>query len=261
MDHQSKPPLPPGLGSNSGGILATSSGTDPGSGVSSSPSSGVSTGVNKGLRAPSLLYLASQSPRRRELLAQIGVTPVLLLPDDDEDAEALEVTRAGESARNYVERVTRAKAHAANLRWQRHGLPPAPILCADTTVTIDGQILGKPADAADATRILRLLSGRTHQVLTAVTLSVPGTPRVSANDPDGPMSAVAFAISVSRVRFGVLDDHIIQCYVDTGEPFGKAGAYGIQGHGAALIAHLDGSYSGVMGLPLFETAQLLRHME
>jgi len=234
MDHQSKPSVSPGLDSNLG------------------------SGLKSGLLAPTRLYLASQSPRRRELLAQIGVTPILLLPDEDEDAEALEQTRTSESARDYVARVTRAKSHAAAQRLQRRGLPSAPILCADTTVTIDGQILGKPENAADAARILRLLSGRTHQVLTAVTLSMPGPNSVLHAASDAATPAMAFALSVSDVQFSVLDDHAIQRYIDTGEPFGKAGAYGIQGHGAAFIAHLNGSYSGVMGLPLFETAQLLR---
>ena len=226
MDHQSKPPVSPSLTS--------------------------------GLPAPAHLYLASQSPRRRELLGQIGVTPILLLPDEDEDAEALEQTRSNESARDYVERVTRAKAHAAAHRWQRRCLPRAPILCADTTVTIDGQILGKPKDAADAARILRLLSGRRHQVLTAVTLWMPRSTSHDDAFSDASASPIAFALSTSEVQFSLLDDNSIQRYIDSGEPFGKAGAYGIQGRGAAFIAHLNGSYSGVMGLPLFETAQLLR---
>ncbi|WAC75601.1 Maf family protein [Roseateles sp. SL47] len=192
-----------------------------------------------------LLYLASQSPRRRQLLDQIGVAHELLLPDADEDAEALEVVLAGETPDDYVQRVTAAKLDAALQRRERRQWPPAPVLCADTTVTLDGDILGKPDNAAHALAMLRRLSGREHRVLTAVALGLP----------DGRSLA---ALSVSTVRFDPVPDDRLQAYVNAGEPMGKAGSYAIQSHAAAWISHIAGSYSGIMGLPLFETAGLLR---
>ena len=194
------------------------------------------------------LYLASQSPRRRQLLDQLGVRHALLLPDADEDAEALEAERPGEAPVDYVQRVTLAKWHASMARLQARfcrdadAWPLGPVLCADTTVALGSEILGKPADAADALRMLRSLSGRTHQVLTAV--CVHGQLRLSRSD----------------VRWRVLDEAEIQRYVDSGEPFGKAGAYAIQGRSGAWTEHIDGSYSGIMGLPLFDTAELLKPM-
>jgi septum formation protein len=190
------------------------------------------------------VYLASQSPRRRQLLAQLGVRHELLLPDASEDAEALEAEIAGELALDYVERVTRAKVQAARQRWRRRGLAEAPILCSDTTVALGRRILGKPADADEAHRTLRLLSGRTHRVITAVAVAF------------GRRSALA--VNVSRVQFAAIGDDDIARYVASGEPFGKAGAYAIQSAAAAWIGHIEGSYSGIMGLPLYETAQLLR---
>ena len=190
------------------------------------------------------IYLASQSPRRQELLRQIGVTFQLLLPDADEDAEALEAVLPDESAEQYVQRVCQLKAAAAQARLQRRGLPPAPLLTSDTTVALDHHILGKPADAVDAARILRQLAGRTHQVLTAVAVV----------DTHGRMHT---ALSVSDVTFAPLDDAAIARYVASGEPFGKAGAYGIQGRAAGFTERIAGSYSGIMGLPLFETVRLL----
>ena len=194
--------------------------------------------------APSFIYLASQSPRRRELLDQIGVRHELLLPREDEDAESLEAEKPGELAATYVERVTRAKLWAARLRLRKSGLPDAPILCADTTVVLGRRILGKPVDAADAARTLRLLSGKTHRVITAVTVGAAG----------GEWRAA----STSRVRFAPMPDAVIDAYVASGEPFGKAGAYAVQSAVAAWIERIDGSYSGIMGLPLYETAQLLK---
>jgi septum formation protein len=190
------------------------------------------------------VYLASQSPRRQQLLAQIGARFELLLPDADEDAEALEATRAGESPADYVQRVTRAKLAAARARLRRRGLAPAPVLCADTTVALGRRILGKPADAAEACRMLHALAGRTHRVHTAVALY------------DGRRAHAA--LSTSHVRVAPLAATDIDAYVAGGEPFGKAGAYGIQGAFAAFVAHIAGSHSGIMGLPLFETANLLR---
>jgi len=196
------------------------------------------------------IWLASQSPRRQALLAQIGVTLQLLLPGDDEDAEALEVVQPGELPLAYVQRVTRAKLQAAVARHRRRGLPPAPILCADTTVALGRRILGKPADAQDAAATLAALSGRTHRVLTSVAVA-------SAQGLAGPVR-IEQATHVSRVRFAALSPALVQAYIASGEPFGKAGSYAIQGALAAHIAHIEGSHSGIMGLPLFETAQLLR---
>ncbi|SDV50054.1 Maf family protein [Chitinasiproducens palmae] len=275
--------------------------------------------------APHFVYLASQSPRRRELLDQLGVAHRLLLPDDAQAAEALEDVAPDDTPASYVIRVTLAKGFAARARRQASGLPVAPILAADTTVTLDDAILGKPADAAQATQMLTSLSGRTHRVLTGVavfdgksaigpltgsftgratgavtgvvtrvatgTVSERGTHAAdgtAASDPlalaraaqhafdeglgraasgaaalqppgigwQGP--ALRLALSVSTVRVRVLTAEDIARYVASGEPFGKAGAYGIQGRGAEFIAELHGSYSGVMGLPLFETAAALR---
>lgn len=189
------------------------------------------------------IYLASTSPRRQELLAQIGVRFELLLPDPDEDAEALEAFRPGESPTRYVERVTLAKAAAAWERLARRGLPPAPILAADTTVAIGGRILAKPADDADACRMLAELAGRTHRVLTAV--AVVRGPRVEHR------------INVSRVCFARMSAAEIARYVASGEPRGKAGGYAIQGLAGSFVIKLVGSYPNVVGMPLFETATML----
>ena len=190
------------------------------------------------------VYLASQSPRRQQLLAQIGARFELLLPDEAEDAEALEATRAGELPAAYVQRVTRAKLAAARRRLARRGLPPAPVLCADTTVALGRRILGKPADAAEAAAMLGRLSGRTHRVFTAVAVH------------DG--RRVHTALSDSRVALAALPPAVLQAYVHGGEPMGKAGAYAIQGALAGWISRITGSHSGIMGLPLYETTQLLR---
>ena len=195
---------------------------------------------------PDFVYLASQSPRRRQLLEQIGVRHELLLPDADEDAEALEAVRPGEAPLAYVRRVTALKLDAALARLKRRGLPSAPVLCSDTTVALGRTILGKPADAAEARCMLQALSGTTHRVLTAV--AVQGARRRLE------------AVSDSRVRFSPLTPARIRDYVATGEPLGKAGAYAVQGHAATFIEHLSGSYSGIMGLPVFETAALLRQV-
>ena len=197
---------------------------------------------------PDFIYLASQSPRRSQLLEQLGVRHTLLVPNTDgdlgEDAEGLEVALKNEAPAAYVARVTGLKLDAAVQRQKRRGLPAAPILCSDTTVALGRSILGKPADAADAAHMLRSLSGTTHRVLTAVALQ-KGRKRVQA-------------LSISRVTFAPLTPAQIRAYVASGEPMGKAGAYAVQGRAAAFIEHISGSYSGIMGLPMFETAQLLR---
>ena len=196
------------------------------------------------MSSASFVWLASQSPRRAQLLQQIGVTHRLLLPDAAEDAEALEAERAGEIPAEYVQRVTRAKLQAAVARLSRRGGPAAPVLCADTTVALGRRILGKPMDAAQAREMLRALSGRTHRVLTAVAVH------------DGRRTRAA--LNVSHVRLAAMPAAAIDAYVAGGEPYGKAGAYAIQGAIAAWIEHIAGSHSGIMGLPLFETAALLR---
>ena len=193
--------------------------------------------------AHDFVWLASQSPRRLQLLEQLGVAQRPLLPGPDEDAESLEAERAGEPPEDYVCRVTRAKLQAARQRLAARGLEPAPILCADTTVALGRRILGKPVDAADAARTLAALSGRTHRVLTAVAVSRG--------------ARTLLALSTSRVRFGVLPPAVIERYVAEGEPFGKAGAYAIQGRIAAFIERIEGSHSGIVGLPLYETRRLL----
>lgn len=197
----------------------------------------------------SYIYLASQSPRRQELLKQIGIQFEMLIAAPDEDTETFEAPLPNEKARQYVERVTFAKSAIALARWQNSGKPWAPILCADTTVSLPSnptaEILGKPADAADAARILEMLSGKVHEVLTAVVLTI---------DPKtDPLSLV----QVSEVEFAQLTKAQIDDYIQSGEPFGKAGAYGIQGLGGAFIPSIKGSYSGIMGLPIFEVKQLL----
>lgn len=198
------------------------------------------------------VYLASRSPRRRQLLDQIGVRHELLLAVDGEDAEALEAERPGELPADYVQRVTLAKLAAAQQRLAARGLPAAPILCADTTVALGRHIIGKPADAADAAATLERLSGRLHRVITALAVA----PAAAAGNTPG--AAPVLAVSVSQVRFAVIDANAIAGYVASGQPFGKAGSYAIQSAAAAWVSHLSGSYSGVMGLPLFETARLLR---
>ena len=190
------------------------------------------------------VYLASQSPRRSQLLTQLGVRHELLLPDAHEDAEGLEAVRPGEAPAAYVKRVTGLKLDAAVARLARRGLPPAPILCSDTTVALGRGIYGKPDDAKDAARMLAELAGSEHRVLTAV--AVQHKKRRFE------------ALSDSKVRFAELTRTQIQRYVATGEPLGKAGAYAVQGRAASFISHIRGSYSGIMGLPMFETAQLLR---
>jgi len=195
------------------------------------------------MSAPPFIYLASQSPRRRQLLEQIGVPFELLLPDADEDAEALEAERAGESPDEYVARVTTAKLDAALARLQRRNWASAPVLCSDTTVAMGRRILGKPLDEADALATLQLLSGRTHRVITAVAVASDGRRWQTS--------------SVSEVDFAEVPTATLQRYIASGEPFGKAGAYAIQSLASAWISRIEGSYSGIMGLPLFETAQLL----
>jgi septum formation protein len=186
-----------------------------------------------------MLYLASQSPRRRDLLGQLGAAFSVL------DVDVVEQRAIDESPHDYVRRVARDKAKEGVASLEGNKRVSATVLGADTEVVLDGDVFGKPGDAADAAAMLWRLSGRTHEVISAVWLV--------AGDRE------AGEVCVSKVRFATLDDATIDAYVASGEPFGKAGAYAIQGRGATLIEYLEGSYSGVMGLPLFETARLLRN--
>lgn len=192
------------------------------------------------------IYLASKSPRRRELLRQIGVQFDVLTfrgGERGEDADVDETPLPGESVERYVERLALTKAEAGMRRIVWRKLPRQPVLAADTTLELDGEIIGKPADADDARNILQRLSGRTHRVLTAIAIS------------DG--NRTRSRISDSTVRFRALTEKDIRHYVASGEPMDKAGAYGIQGRAAVFIEEIRGSYSGIMGLPLFEAAELL----
>jgi septum formation protein len=185
------------------------------------------------------IYLASQSPRRAELLRQIGVAfEVLRLADPP-----LEQRQPDETAADYVLRIACAKAQAGQRTVHAQKLPPCPVLGADTEVIIDGEVLGKPADAAQAARFLRLLAGRWHEVRSAVALAT--------------VEGLTHAVSVSRVRFAPLTEAQIARYCATAEPYDKAGGYAVQGLAAVFIDELQGSYSGVMGLPLAQTARLL----
>ena len=194
-----------------------------------------------------MIYLASRSPRRRDLLAQMGVKfePLLFREGNRQDTDTDEAVQPGEQPDDYVRRVTMLKVGAA---WQRvlmrRGLQRKPVLAADTTVALAGEILGKPADREDAERMLAKLSGTQHRVLTAVALQFD--------------SRVELAVSESLVTFATLDAARITSYVASGEPFDKAGAYAIQGRAGAFVERLEGSYTGVMGLPLYETGNLLR---
>ncbi|HJV28434.1 MAG TPA: Maf family protein [Aromatoleum sp.] len=195
---------------------------------------------------PPRIYLASRSPRRRDLLRQIGVNfDVLVFRSGErgDDADVDETPFENEPVERYVERLALTKAEAGFKRLHWRSLPFNPVLAADTTLELDGAIIGKPTDAADATAILQRLSGRTHRVLTAVAMS------------DG--TKIRSHINVSEVRFRELKESEIRPYVASGEPMDKAGAYGIQGHAAIFIEEIRGSYTGIMGLPLYETAQLL----
>jgi septum formation protein len=194
----------------------------------------------------SRIYLASASPRRRDLLRQIGVNFDVLVFRSTEHGRNIDVDEtplSDESPEGYVERVALAKACAGARCLSNRRLPHRLVLAADTAIDVDGRIIGKPASVDDAHDILRQLSGREHRVLTAVSLS------------DG--QRTESCLSVSEVKFCSLSENDIRRYIATGEPMDKAGAYGIQGHAAAFIMKIHGSYSGIMGLPLFETASLL----
>ncbi len=197
------------------------------------------------IQADQTIYLASKSPRRRELLRQIGVGFELLMLRETpgRDGAVNEDPLPGEAPDVYVTRIARIKALAGRDAMTLRRLPLRPILAADTTVTIDGLVLGKPRDADDAFQMLRQFCGRTHEVLTAVA--------VFAGD------QLSEALSRSEVRFANVSDEALRAYCASGEPFDKAGSYGVQGRAAQFISHISGSYSGIMGLPLHETAAML----
>lgn len=192
------------------------------------------------------LYLSSRSPRRRELLVQMGIAFDTIVFRDGLrcDSATDETPFSAEDPVLYVERVTRAKAEHGLRIVNERKLPLRPVLAADTTLEFDGQIIGKPVDMADAASILRRLSGHTHRVLTGVALDH--------------MGRTEYVLSRSEVRFRTLDEEEIRHYVLSGEPMDKAGAYGIQGRGGMFVEHLSGSFSGVMGLPVCETGELLK---
>jgi septum formation protein len=186
------------------------------------------------------IYLASRSPRRRELLAQLGVPFHLLI---FRDAELNEEEKPAEAPRDYVQRIAREKAQAGWSRMMQRRLPRAPVLAADTTVALDARLFGKPADRREAEEILAALSGKRHEVLTGLALMYE--------------ERLETALSVSEVQFREISREEIRDYAATGECDDKAGAYGIQGRAAMFVREIRGSHSGIMGLPLFETAQLL----
>jgi septum formation protein len=196
--------------------------------------------------APQKIYLASRSPRRRELLKQIGVAFEVLVVRDHpgRSVDVDESQRPGEAPDDYVRRVCRMKAEAGWERVLQRRLRQVPVLAADTVVCVDDIILGKPPDPAHAAKMLRLLSGREHHVLTAVALKLA--------------DHLELVVSDSRVRFAELSQDEIEAYIASGEASDKAGAYAIQGRAGAFITELHGSYSGVMGLPLYETTQLIK---
>ena len=197
------------------------------------------------MHADQKIYLASKSPRRRELLRQIGVEFEILMLREAPGREGAvsEDPLPGEAPDVYVKRIAREKAQAGWAAVEMRRLPLRPVLAADTTVTIDGQILGKPASANDALQMLLQLSGRTHEVLTAIAVIV-----------DGDLNE---AFSRSEVTFEPIGDEALRKYCASTEPLDKAGSYGVQGRAAQFISHISGSYSGIMGLPLYETARLL----
>jgi septum formation protein len=192
------------------------------------------------------IYLASQSPRRRDLLKQIGVNfeVLLLRTDPRRKADVDETPHVNEPPHDYVLRICQAKAHAGLGVLRYRNLPPFPVLAADTTVTLDGKVLGKPADREEAASMLRTLSGRQHRVLSAVAIAFD--------------DKIEVRLSETTVTFVTLSEERIRRYVLTSEPHDKAGAYGIQGHAAAFVQRIEGSYSGVVGLPLAETVELLQ---
>jgi len=195
------------------------------------------------------IYLASRSPRRRELLHQIGVPfdTLAFRAPPREDADVCEDVLPGEDVRSYVIRVAQAKAEGGMRRVSWRSLRSQAVLSADTTLEFEGEIIGKPSDAAHAEEILKRLSGKEHRVLTAIALIY--------------QERMDYRLNVNTVRFRPLDEIEIRHYVASGEPLDKAGAYGIQGFAATFISEIHGSYTGIMGLPLYETAELLREFE
>lgn len=201
---------------------------------------------------PSRIWLASRSPRRAELLETLGIELDVFLAQSSPEAEALEEPMVGELPLPYVQRVTRLKLDTATKALAALG-KTGIVLTADTTVALNNQILGKPQNRDEAQSMLESLSDRAHQVHTAVAVAL------LLPNQDQPLHALA--VSTSQVQFSVLPSSFVQAYIDSGEPFDKAGAYGIQGVAGQYVRHISGSHSGIMGLPLFETSELLRQMQ
>lgn len=201
---------------------------------------------------PTTVWLASRSPRRLELLQTLGINVKVFLAQNNPEAEALEAPFENEDPLLYVQRVTQLKLNAA-LEAMRSQQLSGPVLAADTTVALNGNILGKPQDAAQAYEMLQSLSNTTHEVHTAVAgawLNIHGTTTATGN-----------TVQTSHVEFAPLPENFIHAYIASGEPFDKAGAYGIQGIAGQYVRHISGSHSGIMGLPLFETSELMRHIQ
>jgi len=199
----------------------------------------LNSGIGRAKPKPITIYLASASPRRQQLLHQVGVSHQVIVPDVDE------VVWQGESPEAFVTRMALEKAQAGLARVQAEGLSPAPVLGADTCIVLDEEIIGKARDRSDGIRILQRLAGRSHQVLTGVAL-------VTGDD-------VQQALSRSIVTFRALSNEEIETYWDSGEPDDKAGAYAIQGKAAAFIERIEGSYSGIVGLPLFDVVNMIKN--
>ena len=217
--------------------------------MSAAPNSSIMP-IHSGL--PTTVWLASRSPRRLELLQTLGLDVRVFLAQNSPEAEALEAPFENEDPLRYVQRVTQLKLNAA-LQAMRSQHLSGLVLAADTTVALNNTILGKPQDAAEAFQMLRSLSNTTHEVHTAVAgawLNTHGTAPVTAN-----------TVQTSHVEFVTLPETFIHAYIASGEPFDKAGAYGIQGIAGQYVRHISGSHSGIMGLPLFETSELIRHIQ
>ncbi|MCQ8895129.1 Maf family protein [Limnobacter humi] len=207
---------------------------------------------------PTHVWLASKSPRRRELLQTLGVEVDIFLAQTGDAAEALEEPLPGEHPLNYVQRITELKLNTALQAMRPQGLQGV-VLASDTTVALGDTILGKPTDAEEARRMLKALSGQTHQVHTGV--AVTYLQPAGHNNPTGPATSNWVTVQSSLVTVSELPDAFITAYIASGEPFDKAGGYGIQGVFGQYVSHISGSHSGIMGLPLFETSQLLRALQ
>lgn len=210
--------------------------------------------MNLKWQLPEKIWLASRSPRRKSLLEGVGIQADIFLAQDEARAELLETALEDEAPTDYVARVTRLKLLAA-LDGLHACSKEGIVLAADTTVALQHRILGKPGDATEAKAMLESLSGKTHWVHTAVAVA-----KLESNNFDKAVQSIALKVQTSEVRFTTIPDAFIERYVAQGEPFDKAGGYGIQGSAAQFVEKISGSHTGIMGLPLFETCELLRHV-